>query len=306
MPATATPSVTPPATEGRDAHDAPFSDETYNLRIELDAKNCTFGPAEIEQMEGDLDTLAKLTAEMPVSDLHVTIAWFEHSEEYHVKTSLFTPGRILFTGEHDSVAHPAYQRCVRKLVQKLRAYKDRMETQDGRRGKLAEGTLQEVTPEWLPDLAKLEAAVDAGDYAAFRSELGGFDGPLRDRVGRWVQRYPEVDAAVGERLPVADIMEEVYLNAFELFPERPAEMRLGDWLESLVDPGIRSLLRHPDEETEAVSFARTLREMNTTEPHTGPGGSDPDADDPTNAEPGHRHVGGTAVAPLPDANGKPR
>lgn len=110
-----------------------FSDEAYNLKLELDTKNCTFGPGQVRQMEEDLDSLAKLTADMPVSDLHVTIAWFEHSQEYHVKTSLITPGRILFTGEHDSVAHPAYQKCVRKLVQKLKAYKNRMETQDNAR-----------------------------------------------------------------------------------------------------------------------------------------------------------------------------
>ena len=284
---------------------AEFPDQTYNLKIELEEKGCELTPAEVEQMEGDLDGLSKLTAEMPVSDLHVTIAFFKHSGEYHVKTTLITPGKQLFTGEHDTVAHAAYQRCVRKLVQKLRNYKDRMETHNGERGKYVEHTLRELDPEWLPNLHTLESAVDGGDYAAFRKEMSGFDEPLRDRVGRWVQRYPEVDAEIGDRLPIADICEEVYLNAFERFPERPVEMRLGDWLESLVDPGIRSLLRHPDEEMEAVSFARTLREMTTSDVHTGPGGSDPGPDDPSNRGPG-REVGGTHVAPLPEASDKPR
>ena len=292
MPATADPQV--------------FSDETYNLKLELDAKGCSFDAAEIEQMEGDLDSLSKLTKDMPVSDLHVTIAWFEHSQEYHVKTSLVTPGRILFTGEHDSVAHPAYQKCVRKLVQKLKAYKNRMDTHDNARAKLIEGTDRLVTPDVQPDLSALQSAVDERDYAAFRKEMSVFDGSLRDRVGRWVQRYPELNDAVAEGLPVADLMEEVYLDAYDRFPERPAEMRLGGWLESLVDPAVRNLLRHPEEELEAVSFARTLREMQTSEVHTGPGGSNPDADDPTNAEAGHRHVGGTDVAPVPEASDKPR
>ena len=282
-----------------------YSDETYNLRLELDTKGCELSPAEIEQMEGDLDSLSKLTKEMPVSDLHVTVAFFQHSGEYHVKTTLVTPGKQLFTGEHDTVSHAAYQRCVRKLVQKLRAYKDRMETHGGERGKLAEHTHSELNPDTLPELSALEESVDAGDFARFREELSGFEGPLRDRVGRWVQRYPEVDAEVGERLPVAEIVEEVFLNAFDRFAERPNQMRLGDWLEGLVDPSIRSLLRHPEEELEAVSFARTLREMTTTEPHTGPGGSNPDAGDPSNRGPG-REVGGTHVAPVPDSAGKPR
>ena len=278
-----------------------FADEDYNLRLEIDAKGCKLTDGEIDQMRDDLKTLSKLTADMPVSDLHVTVAHFEHSGEYHVKTTLVTPGRQIFTGEHDTVVHPAYQRCVRKLVRKLRDYKDRMETHDGERGKLAEHTRHELNPDYLPNIDAVNAAVDGGDYQAFRREMAGFEGPLRDRVGRWVERYPDVDEFVGENLPIAEIMEETFLSAFERFPEWPPTMRLGDWLESLVDPAIRNLLRHPDEELEAVSFARTLREMDTSEVHTGPGGSNPDADDPTNAEPGHRHVGGTAVAPLPDA-----
>ena len=290
MPATKTPKRKPA-----------YSDQKYNLHLELDTKGCELTDAEIEQMEGDLKTLAKLTEDMPVSDLHVTVAFFEHSGEYHIKTSLVTPGKIIFTGEHDTVAHPAYQRCVRKLVRKLRAYKDRMETHDYERSKLAEHTVHELNPDFLPKLDALESAVDGGDYAAFRTEMGGFEGPLRERIGRWVQRYPEVDEIAGANLPIAELIEEVFLNAFERFPEWPPTMQLGDWLESLVDPAIRNLLRHPEEELEAVSFARTLREMDTSEVHTGPGGRNPDADDPTNAEPGHRHVGGTAVAPLPDA-----
>ena len=292
--------ATPARTDRPDA-DAPlYSDETYNLRIELDTKGCSLTHAEIEQMESDLDTLAKLTADMPVSDLHVTVAFFDHSGEYHVKTSLVTPGKTIFTGEHDTVAHPAYQRCVRKLVRKLRAYKDRMETHDDERSRLAAHTDHELNPDFLPELDTLNAAVDGGDYAAFRTEMAGFEGPLRERIGRWVQRYPEVDDAVGANLPIAELLEEVFLTAFEQFPEWPKSMRLGDWLESLVDPAIRNLLRHPDEEREAVSFARTLSEMNAPDPHTGPGGRDADPEDPTNVGEGHRHVGGTDVAPLPD------
>ncbi|HEX6987650.1 MAG TPA: hypothetical protein VF170_19885, partial [Planctomycetaceae bacterium] len=45
------------------------------------------------------------------------------------------------------------------------------------------------------------------------------------------------------------------------YESKPDVMRLGDWLESLIDPAMRSFLRHPEEELEAISFARTLREM---------------------------------------------
>ena len=238
-----------------------YADETYNLRIELDEKNCRLERDQIEAMEGSLDTLSELTKKFPVSDLHVVVAHFPKSGEYHIKTSLRMPSKTLFTGEHDSVVVPAFDRCVRKLVQKVRAHRERMDTHDGDRGKFAEGTHQTVEPDFAPDLNALERALAGDSYAAFRKEMSGFDRPLRDRAGRWVQRYPEVDAMIGERLPLDDIVEEVMLTAYDRFVERPPTMLLGGWLESLVDPAIRNLLRHPDEELEEVSFARTLREM---------------------------------------------
>src|SRR5690606_22291702 len=101
----------------------------------------------------------------------------------------------------------------------------------------------------------------AQDYGAFRAELSGFEEPIRRRVGRWIQRYPDLDATFGEYLPLDDLVEEVMLTAFEQYESRPEAMRLGDWLESLIDPAMRSFLRHPEEELEAISYARTLREM---------------------------------------------
>jgi hypothetical protein len=61
-------------------------------------------------------------------------------------------------------------------------------------------------------------------------------------------------------LRLGDIVEEIYLNAFEQFTRRPTALRLSEWLENLIEPSIRALLRHPDEEAENASMARTLRE----------------------------------------------
>ena len=41
--------------------------------------------------------------------------------------------------------------------------------------------------------AELEAARDQHDYARFRKGLDGFTASLSERIGRWVQRYPEVE-----------------------------------------------------------------------------------------------------------------
>ena len=146
-------------------------------------------------------------------------------------------------------------------MQKVEAYKDRLTTRNGATTKFVEGTRQMMDPAVAPELDRVEEAVAEGDYAAFRESMAGFEESIRRRAGRWVQRYPELDGTIGEGVLMDEIVEEVLLNAFERFPKRPAVMRIGDWLEGLIDPSIRSLLRHPEEELEAVSFARTLREM---------------------------------------------
>jgi hypothetical protein len=236
--------------------------DARHVHTNLDTKNCSLRRSEIEAMEDGLGLLEAVASSFPFADLYVTVSYSERSQEYHVKTSLKLPGRILFTGEHDSVALPAYERCLRKLVRKVDDYKHKMETGQGTRQRLAGGTEQRVDPDTLPALERLETAFQSQDYNAFRDELSGFEEPIRRRVGRWIQRYPELDATFGEFLPMDDLVEEVMLTAFEQYESRPTVMRLGDWLESLIDPAMRSFLRHPDEELEAISFAKTLHEMN--------------------------------------------
>ncbi len=235
--------------------------EVRRLRTNLDTKKCTLRQGEIEAMEESLGALEAVTATFPFADLHVTISYAARSDEYHVKATLRLPGADLFTGEHDSVALPAYERCVRKLVRKAEAYKQRMQTNGGAKAKFAAGTRQSMDPTEVPVLDLLEKASGAQDYETFRQELSGFDEPVRRRIGRWIQRFPELDETFGEYLPMDDLVEEVMLTAFEEYGARPEVMRIGDWLESLIAPALRSFLEHPEEELEAISYARTLQEM---------------------------------------------
>ena len=235
--------------------------EARRLRTNLDTKKFTLRQSEIEAMEESLGTLETVTASFPFADLYVTIKYAPRSEEYHVKTTLRLPGADLFTGEHDSVALPAYERCIRKLVRKTEAYKQRMSSHHGVQAKFADGTRQEMDPTELPVLENLERFYREQDYESFRQELSGFDEPVRRRVGRWIQRYPELDKTFGEYLPMDDLVEEVMLTAFEEYETRPEVLRIGDWLESLIAPSLRSFLEHPEEELEAISYARTLQEM---------------------------------------------
>jgi ribosome-associated translation inhibitor RaiA len=235
-----------------------FSDLSYNLRVELDSKDWDFSAAEIEEMERSLDQLSELVANFPKSDLYITVIHFARSKGFHVKTSLVLPGRTLFTGERADTPHPAFERCVRKLMGKVEAYKQLMSNRP-EIAKQEKHTHQELEPILDPDSAELQAAIHEENYAAFRRILGVYEEPLRMRVGRWVQRYPLLQSQIDRTVSIADFVEEVFLSAFDQYEERPRGIRFGDWLDALIDPAIRLLVTHP-EEMENVSFARTLTE----------------------------------------------
>ena len=58
--------------------------------------------------------------------------------------------------------------------------------------------------------------------------LFGYEEPIRKRMGRWIERYPGVEARIGKGLEIDDLVEEVFLDAFEAFtrsrPSRPARL----------------------------------------------------------------------------------
>lgn len=234
-----------------------YSDEAYNLRIELDTENCELNREEIERMERGLSPLRKPVSEFPVSDLYITITFHPRHNTYRVKTALVLTGRTLVSGDLDVTHYPAFERCVRKLIKRVEEYKASL-SNDAEHSKQVKGTHHELIPEAEPDGEAVSQAVQDGDYAAFRKALFVYEEPVRKRVGRWIARYPDVDEQIGANFQIADLVEEIFLNAFERFEQRPAERRLGLWLEDLIDPSIKLLLQHPDEELENIAFARTI------------------------------------------------
>src|SRR5690606_24444443 len=140
-----------------------------------------------------------------------------------------------------------FGRCVTNLAEQVRAYKEAQAGAD-QVEKRVKGTYQVVAPSWEPDAEKLEATVAAGDYAQFRKATFPYEESLRKRVGRWVGRYPEVQEKIGTELAIADVVEAVFLNAFEEYDRRPRNVRFGRWLETLIDGSLKGLLQNPDEE----------------------------------------------------------
>lgn len=234
-----------------------FSDESYNLRIELDTKQCELSAAEIEKIEDSLDILRQPIAKFPVSTLYLTIEHHPRSGSYRVKVALQLPGRGLATGGEDAHIFPAVQQCVWRLVQKVRAYEERMEGVE-EKTKREEGKRHDVLPTQEVDYQAVKEAVGAGDYAEFRKHMFAYEEPLRKRIGRWIERYPEVAAQLREQVGLADIVEEVFLTAFDQYDDRPQAVPFGEWLENLIDPSVKLISTAPDEELDNISFARTL------------------------------------------------
>jgi len=237
-----------------------ISDLCDHLRVSLETKHCELPAAEVERMGTSLAALDRLAAPFPVSDLYITVRHHPRSGSYQVKTSLVLTGRTLVAGEEDANHHPAFERCVGTLVQQLEAYQDDLggthET-----SKQEKGTHHDVLPTNAVDTAALDDAVRAGDLAAFRGAIAAYDDPLRRRIGRWVQRFPEVQAHVGNDLAIGDLMEAVYLNAFEAYEHRPANVPLGEWLEGLIDRSLRELLRNPNAVLDNVHLAQSFEEV---------------------------------------------
>jgi ribosome-associated translation inhibitor RaiA len=236
-----------------------YDDDRNHLHVEIEAREFVLPADELTRMQRSLEPIGEAVRDYPRADLRVLAIRHPRSASYHVEARVKVPGATLLTGDHDAYLDSAFQRCVRKLVRRVEEHKSRpgrREAEAARREALDD---EVVAPE-APEPGPLGRAVAAGDYRAFRNGLIGYEDWLRRRVGRWVQRYPAAQARVGDGLLIGDLVEEVYLNAFERYAQRPREVPFSDWLGGLIDPSLREMLRHPDEERENASLARTLRE----------------------------------------------
>jgi ribosome-associated translation inhibitor RaiA len=234
-------------------------DDTSSFRLQIDAHQCRLSDAELARLRAEVNELASQVDAFPVSDFHVLIEHNNRSNDYSVKVTLVLPGTRLVGNDHDPALHAAFERCLASLTENVRAYKDRLGRVEARQ-KAEKGTIQEVLPGPAPDEAAVRDAVDNDDYAAFRAALLVYEEPLRKRIGRWIERYPDVNAAIGRTLTVSDVVEEVFLLAFEEYPRRRRELRLGEWMEGLIDSAVRALRDGGDEELQNVNRSRSAVE----------------------------------------------
>lgn len=228
----------------------------HKLQVHFDTHECEPSKEELTSMADDLDSLAKQVGNFPMADLRIVIERNTRSNEYSLKLTLLLPGETLVTSDHDRLMHAAFERALGSLEAALHAYKDRLNQVEERR-KHENGTHQDLTPSVAIDAAALDSAVAAGDYPAFRKAIDAYADPLRLRAGRWVERYPAVQALMGRGLETMNIVEGVFLAAFEGHDRRPPGVRYSEWLEGLLDPVVKAIERHPDEELENINMARS-------------------------------------------------
>lgn len=226
------------------------------LQVIFDVHQYPLSAAEERLLHDSLDALARQVEHFPLADLHVLIEGNARSNDVSVKLTLHLPGTKLLANDHDVAPQPAFQRCLDSLIDSLQAYKDQL-GQVPERHKAGKGTRQQLHPSLSIDEAALKRAAEAGDYTEFRTALLPFEEGLRKRVGRWVQRYPDVQAEVDRTIKIADIVEEVLLQAFDGYLRRPDEIALGDWLERLIDPAVQTIRRKGDQELEHIALARS-------------------------------------------------
>jgi ribosome-associated translation inhibitor RaiA len=235
-----------------------FSDESYTLRIEVDSGNVTISPAEQQKMDNDLNTLRKMVANFPARELKVEVS-NQTPGIVRVGAGLRLAGRTLFTAGEAGTLHAAWDWAIRRLMNKVQAYKDHLGKVPERQ-KEAEGTRHELVPNMPPDSNAIEQAVRQLDFRAFRAAMNVYEDAVEKRVGRWIERYPDAESRLGDGLLISEVVEEVFLNAFDQYGSRPESLRLGQWLENLIDPSLQSLLRDGGEEKENLSFIQSAKE----------------------------------------------
>ena len=225
------------------------------LQVEFDVKEFHLSEGVQLMLRRKLSRLERSVDHFPVADLRVLIQG-SRSNDISVKLSLILPGRTLVARDHGDVVFPAFDRCLESLVRELDGYKNGLANETDVAKKEA-GTRHDMQPSVEVDGQALDDAVRAADYAAFRKALQPFDEELRRSVGRWVQRYPEVDDAIGDGVEIADIVEETMLEAFEKYGDRPESVPVGAWLHHQIDSAVKSILRNPESVMENISLVRT-------------------------------------------------
>ena len=231
----------------------------HALQVDIETKECDIPEDQRARMQDGLERIGEAVQDFPESHLWLTVVFHPNSQAFHVQSKLRLPGHTIVTGGQSEHLDTAFERCLERTLKRVELYRrDPDETAIERasaRNRLAAASIGQADRLF----AGLNAAAERSDYLEFRHALRGHEDWLRLRVGRWVQRYPGVEDEIGRTLEISDLVEEVFLLAFERYADRPQPMPLRDWLDSLIDPAIHSFWRQPFEEKETLDRLQSAR-----------------------------------------------
>jgi len=235
-----------------------FAQPSFDTDLDVEG----FKPTEAETLNitSEVDRIRPLIEEFPTQILHINLEYNSNSQEYEVKLALVLPGQTFATGDVSKAWEPSLEKSVHKMIRRIEHYKSAM-SGEPEQARIAAGTTMEVEPNRRMNGKQVVTAVESGNYTEFRKAMYPIESSLRDRVGRWVQRYPQIQAKIGTRFTIADIVEETFMLAFDQYEHWPSEMFFGQWVESLIDPAMKAIARDPEGELEVISFQRTWNEM---------------------------------------------
>lgn len=231
----------------------------FTFQKDLDVEGFSPTAAEMDTIQTEVDRLGPLISAFPTQVLHINLAYHRPHRQYEVKLALVLPGQTFATKNVSESWQASLESCVTKLIRRIEHYKSDLSGEPAR-GRRAAGTTMEVEPGQRLDGERVRQAVADDDYIAFRQALYPLESSLRARVGRWIQRYPEIEAMIGDPLTIADVVEETFMLAFDRFGQWPDEEFFGHWVESLIDPAVKAIARDPAGELEKISFLQSWDE----------------------------------------------
>ena len=235
-----------------------FAETTFDT--DLDIEGFTPTDTETQNIAAEVDRIRPLVQDFPTQILHINLKHNTNSEEYEVKLALVLPGQTFATGDVSEAWEPSLEKSVQRMIRRIEHYKSTM-SGEPEQARAAAGTAMEFEPNRRMDGPQVAAAIESGNYTEFRKAMFPTEESLRDRVGRWVQRYPQIQAKIGTRFTIADIVEETFMLAFDRYSHWQPEMFFGQWIETLIDPAMKAIAHDPEGELETISFQRTWNEM---------------------------------------------
>jgi hypothetical protein len=239
-----------------------------HMDVEITVHQCQIPKDERSRMQAELELLAEQLLEFPVSQLRFSIVYHPGQAEYHAQAWLKVPGKRFVSGRYSPWLDYSIMRCLAKLRRHVENYN--ADPDAIRQAQRSVDQANHVIPptEHIDDALGL--AIQRQDYREFRRALIGYEDLLRAQVANWVGRYPQMTRQLGETIDVDDIVEEVFLMAFDEFPERLTEQTMSEWIRHLIDPAVKAIWHNP-EEREAAEFARTFSAMDEPSGQQPPG-----------------------------------